>query len=128
MTIFRSESSSRTHFVGGSVCLYVCLYVCLVCMSVCNTLAPIPFSFLPPKPLSLPPTPTPTPTPLCNMSSKKHMFIYKRKIKCGWIGNGKAWKSCGERGGGGSEVSVDKTGDGAPREMNALPPLFSCLV
>ena len=31
-------------------------------------------------------------------------------------------------GGGGSEVSVDKTGDGAPREMNALPPLFSCLV
>ena len=42
--IIRSECSSRTRFVGGSVCLSVCLYVSLY---VCNTLAPLPFPPLP---------------------------------------------------------------------------------
>ena len=38
--IIRSESSSRTHFVGGSVSLYVCIYVC-------NSLAHLPPPSLP---------------------------------------------------------------------------------
>ena len=48
--IFRSESSSTTHFVRGSVCLFVCLSVCLY---VCNILTLLPFS-----PLPFPPHPS----------------------------------------------------------------------
>ena len=42
--IFRSECSSRTRFVRGSVCRSVCMSVS-VCMAVCNTLAPLPSFF-----------------------------------------------------------------------------------
>ena len=42
--LFRSECSSWTRFVRGSVCMSVC--VC-VCMYVCNILTPLPFPPLP---------------------------------------------------------------------------------